>query len=126
MIRIFSALFAVALVAAWLFGLFSGNAAAWLTWVHAAAALWSAAIAIEFFPHPERPLQPALLGVVLVGAGFVAALTNVPAWQAWITIVFAAGYVGLSLGIDLLQRKRPPASVTPIRDVENDSSTRTG
>jgi hypothetical protein len=104
MVRIFSAFFAVAFVVAWLIGLFSGDAAPWLTWFHAAAALGSAVIAIEFFPHPEQPLQPTLMALVLVAAVFVSGITDVPAWQAWITIAFAFGYVGLAIGSDLSNR----------------------
>lgn len=118
MVRGFSFLLGVGLIALWFVALGSPVAAPWLTWLLGVAALGSFAISAagsEFDRDKRlRSSAPIALSLALFGLWITAFATNVVSWMTWWTFAFACCY--LVLGVAASGTRASSEAESPFKD----------
>lgn len=115
MVRTYSFLMGIGLSLVWLAGMTS-PAPHWYAWLDAIAAVcaYGGATVADTVPPFLRALGPLALSAGLFGLWIVGLVTDVPAWQAWWTFVFAVGFAALGLWVAFAERATGRRTPRPV------------
>lgn len=115
MLKRFTTLLGVGLLALWALGLGDARASSWVVWLLGLGSLWSFGIALYSSDVPsqvERVAQPLALAVGLFAVWLIGIALDSVAWLNRWTFVSAMAY--LFLGISGFVKKKRPVSVYPL------------
>jgi hypothetical protein len=115
MLKRFTTLLGVGLLALWALGLGDARASSWVVWLLGLGSLWSFGIALYSSDIPsqvERVAQPLALAVGLFAVWLIGITLDSVAWLNRWTFVSAMAY--LFLGISGFVKKKRPVSVYPL------------